>query len=96
MAKPAFRKYPTEIRTLTFYFSEKLASGDTLSGLPTVTGSVGLTLTGATIDTAASTVSVHVGGGTAGNDYEVRCEVNTTSGDLLKEAATIEVRDDAN
>jgi len=93
---PVLQKYPTEIRTASFSFVEKLAPGDTLSGAITITASAGLTLIGPTVDVATATATVHVSGGAAGQDYEVRCEAPTTGGDLLREVVAIEVRDDAN
>ena len=93
---PTLRKYAQEIRTLTFNFRDKLTAGDTLAGTVNITASAGLTLTGPSVDTAVAQAYVHVSGGTVGNDYEVRCEVNTTIGDYLREVAVIEGRDDAN
>jgi hypothetical protein len=96
MGLPVLRKYPQENRTVTFDFTSKLAAGDTLTGSPSVTASAGLTITVPTIDPATGQVFAHVSGGSVGSDYEVRCEVNTTNGDLLREVVSVEVRDDAN
>jgi hypothetical protein len=93
---PVLRKYAQEVRTITFDFSAKLAAGDSLTGTVTFGSSAGLTLTGPTVNTTLAQAYVHVSGGVVGNDYEVRCEVNTTNGDYLREVVTIEVRDDAN
>jgi hypothetical protein len=93
---PALQKYPQEIRTATFDFRNKLTGGDSLSGTISVTASAGLTLTGPTVSAPLGQAYVHVSGGAAGNDYEVRCEVGTTNGDYLREVVRVEVRDDAN
>jgi hypothetical protein len=93
---PTFRKYAEEVRTITFDFQAKLQASDTLAGTVTFTASAGLTLVGPTVDPALAQAFVHVSGGAVGNDYEVRCAVPTTNGDVLREVAVIEVRDDAN
>lgn len=93
---PTLSKYPQETRTVTFDFREKLASGDTLAGSPSITASAGLTLTGPTISVPLAQCYVHVSGGAVGNTYQVRCEVATTNSDYLREVVEIEVSDDAN
>ena len=91
---PARRKQPTETRTLTFYFTEKLASGDTVASLTSLTASAGLTVGSGSL--SSNRVTVQASGGTAGNDYTVQCRVTTTQADILELDVTVEVRDDAN
>lgn len=81
---------------MTFDFSQKVAAGDTVSALSAITGSAGLTITGATVNTATAQAFAHVSGGAAGNDYTVQAEVTTAQGDILHEAVTVEIRNDAN
>lgn len=92
---PALRKYPTETRTETFDFTEKLdvAGGETIVA-PTITVSAGITNSAPSV--AGPLVSARFGGGTAGNDYTVACQVTTSVGQVLKIAFTLEVRDAAN
>lgn len=93
---PTLAKYPQEIRTCTFDFRNKLGPGDTLAGSPSITASAGLTLTGPSINASLAQCYVHIAGGSVGSSYQVRCEVNTTNGDYLREIVTVEVTDDAN
>jgi hypothetical protein len=94
MTIPTRRKQPTEKRTLTFEFAEKLAPGDALTGSPTITASSGITATAGS--KSGTTVSTQVSGGTAGNEYTVSCRIGTTQGDVLELDVVVEVRDDAN
>jgi hypothetical protein len=95
MSHPTNRKYPTERRTVTFDFSEKMAvaAGETLS---TVTITVPGGITSSSPTTSGPLVSTRIGGGTAGEDYDIVCEVITSQSQTLRLVFTLEVRDDAN
>lgn len=91
---PARQKQPTEVRTLTFDFSTKLATGDALTGTATITVDTGITAAGTT--RSGNTVTTRISSGTDAEDYRVECSCATTGGDTLELAVTIEVRADAN
>lgn len=91
---PTRRKQSTEKRTLTFDFGDKLAVGDTVTTVASLTAAAGLTITVGTV--VDNTVTCQVSGGSDGNDYLVQCRVNTTGGDILELDVTVEVRAEAN
>jgi len=91
---PARRKQPTEKRTLTFDFTEKLASGDSVTTIASVAAATGLTISAGTL--VGNLVSAQISSGAAGTDYLVSCRVNTAQGDILELDVTVEVREDAN
>jgi hypothetical protein len=95
MSLPTRRKYATEIRTITFDFSEKMdvAGGETIS---TVAISVPGGITSSAPSTAGPLISTRIGGGTAGQDYDISCEVTTSGTQTLRLVFTLEVRSDAN
>lgn len=82
-------KQPDETRTLTFEFSDKLATGDALTGAATITADTGLTVAGATV--SGTTVTCQVSGGAHGSNYNVSCKMSTTQGDVLELDALIAV-----
>lgn len=94
MGRPTRQKQPGEARTLSFDFTDKLASGDSLTGTATVTVASGLTA--GTPSRTGNVVSVRLSSGTDGTDYNVQCSCATTDGDTLHLDATIEVREAAN
>ena len=95
MSLPTRTKYPSEVRTVTFDFSEKLdlANGEAITG-STVTVDPGIT--NSTVSIATPLVSFRISGGTAGQDYHVALQVTTSGSQTLKLVFTLEVRDDAN
>ena len=92
MPIPARQKKPGEKKTLTFNFSPKLATGDGLVGLPTITSD----LTTSNAQRVGDRVSVRVEGGNEGMDYNVKVECDTGLGDRLQLDAVIEIRESAN
>ena len=95
MSLPPRPKYPTEIRVQTFDFSDKMnvAGGETIVGV-VVTVPGGITSSAPSI--TGPLVSTRIGGGSAGQDYPVICEITTSLSQDLKLVMTLEVRDDAN
>lgn len=81
---PERTKQSTEKRTLSFDFTAKLKSGDSVSAVNSVTATpAGLTLSSSSL--AANVVSIQVSGGAAGNRYDISCNVTTTpGGDILE------------
>lgn len=72
------RKTPTSSLRLEFEFSNRLASGQTLTGSPTVTADrAGLTIGSPTI--SGTKVYATVDGGTAGVIYSLTCQCPATS-----------------
>lgn len=85
-----------ETRVLAFDFVNDLATGDTLTGSPTIeqasetTGAVLLTITGVVI--FGTQVQVRVGlTGTLYAIYDVSCTAQTTGGDTLVSSCGIEI-----
>jgi hypothetical protein len=91
---PTRRKQSTEKRTITFDFTQKLAAGDTVSSISSLTAAAGLTISAGTL--VGNQVSCQVSSGVDGSDYRVQCRVNTTLTDILELDVVIEVRADAN
>lgn len=91
---PARQKQPTESRSQTFDFSDKLSPGDTVLSITSVLVPSGITATAGTL--VGNTVTVRFSGGAAGTDYLAQVRVTTTNGDILELDCTIEVREDAN
>lgn len=90
---PIRTKQPAEIRTLTFDFGFKLASGATLTGSATVTVPAGLTHVGSpTVGT--KTVTIQVSGGTLGQTYPVSVRCGATNGDILELDVLVRVADE--
>lgn len=87
-------KHPRESILYAFDFAPLLASGETLSGSPTVSVETGLTKSGAAAIDGA-TVEQRITGGTAGTDYVVECECATSGSNTFVITGTIKVRDDA-
>ena len=95
MSLPTRPKYPTEIRTVTFDFSDKmdLANGETISGtVMSVPGGI----TSSVPSVLGPLVSTRIAGGSAGQDYPIACTVTTSGSQTLKLVFTLQVRDDAN
>lgn len=84
-------KSPRESKTLTWDFSEELASGDSITGTPTATVVGGGTLTVSTPTVSGNVVSTRVSAGTANVNYVVRILALTVGGDTLEEEALIRV-----
>jgi hypothetical protein len=82
MSLPVRTKQPDEIRTLAFDFGPKIALGARLTGAPTVSAAVGITVLASTVD--GTLVLAQVSGGTLGTTYQVTAKVNVTNGDLLE------------
>lgn len=89
LTTPIRYKQPGETRTVPFEFVDKLASGDTLTGLPTVVADPGLTVVTSAV--AGTLVNVRVSGGTNGAGFNLSCKIGTTQGDLLELDAFIYV-----
>jgi hypothetical protein len=87
--RPTRYKQPAEIRTLTLEFADKLATGDSLTGTPTVQAETGL-IAGAPV-ISGTKVLVQLSGGIDGSRYGVSCQVSTTQGDLLELDVLIQV-----
>lgn len=93
MSLPTKPKYPTEVRTITFEFTEKMTTPETISTV-TITVPGGITSSAPSID--GQLVSTRIAGGTAGQDYPIICQITTSLSQTLKLVFTLEVRDDAN
>jgi hypothetical protein len=96
MAIPTRAKYPAEVRLVTFNFRTKMSAGETITGLPTIAVSAGITNSAPQVNVAGDLVTTLLSGGTAAQDYLVTCTAGTTLGQTLKLAFSLEVRDDAN
>ena len=96
MTLPIRIKQPGETRTLTFDFTDKLATGDLLTGTPVVTAATGLTAGAPALGADSRTVDVPISGGTDAVDYNVQCKCDTVNGDVLQLDATVQVREQNN
>ena len=88
-------KYGPEVRTYDFDFSllPEIAGGDTLTGTPTLTATpTGLSFSAITIFSANQKVKFTISGGTAGQLYVVRCQVNTAAGETLIGEGELQLR----
>lgn len=105
-AVTAITKHPSESVLYAIDFTELLASGETLSGTPTVAGSPsGLTIgtpavnTGTVVDDEGNTIAigkavqVRISGGTADTDYELTVSCGTTASDTRVGVCKLYVRD---
>lgn len=95
MSQPTEQKYPTERRTMTFDFTEKMDPAGTET-IATVTITVPAGITASSPTTTGPLVSARIGGGTALQDYDIVCEVITSQSQTLRLVCVLEVRDDAN
>lgn len=95
MSLPTRRKYPTEVRTATWNFADKMdvAGGETISTV-TITPPGGITASAPSI--SGPLVSARISGGSAGQDYDIPCQITTSGSQTLKLVFTLEVRDEAN
>jgi hypothetical protein len=83
--------YTSEKRNVTFDFTGKIVSGETLSG-PSVSASPTLTLGTPAVSGALLTVAAS--GGTDGTTYRLRATANTSAGQILLGLADLVFSDD--
>lgn len=72
--------------------SDWLASGETITSR-TVTVDAGITKDSDALTDSATSVTVWLSGGTAGNDYRVTCRITTSSSRTDERTITIQARD---
>lgn len=94
-APPTRTKQPAEARKITFDFGSKLASGDTVSAVSSITADAGITTTGQTL--SGNKVTTLVSGGTEGiAPYRISCRVTTTLGETLELDVDVRVAEGEN
>jgi hypothetical protein len=91
---PVVKKTPSEVRTQTFDFTDKLPVGDSLTGVASMTYPSGLTEVTST--RAGNLVNSRMSGGTNGRMYRIVCSCGTASGDTLNLQCDVLVDSDAN
>lgn len=106
VAPEILTKHPSATRIVSVLFDERLASGDTLTGTPTVSLAVGsgLTLGTPSINAAAAVINGErraagtiitfaVSGGTDEANYIIDVVCSTVNGEVLVIPCRVEVRD---
>ena len=86
-------KTPNGVRFLDMDFADDIATGDTLTGTPTI---VEITTTDLTLDTktfSGTVCQAKCSGGTDGENYVIRYQIGTTNGETLEAFGRLEVRD---
>ncbi len=91
MGLPTREKQPDEIRKITFDFSEKMITGDTLTGSPTMIAETGLTVGSGSI--VGATVTAFVSSGTLGDKYKVTCRCSTIGGEILELDCFVKIKE---
>ena len=91
---PTLTKQAAEVRTVTFDFTDKLLSGDSVSALSTIEAATGITCSAGTL--LSNAVTTLVSSGTAGNTYRISCRVTTTLGETLELDVNLVVADGQN
>ena len=88
-----FNKDPDELLDYEWDFSLQLAEdgSDTITGTPTITVPTGITLENQSNTT--TTITAWLSGGTAGQRYEVECDMSTVGGRTYSRTILILVRD---
>ncbi len=86
------KKWPEEIRTITFDFSDKLDANEMLIPIATATADPGFTVMAVTLVVAAAQVLVRIAAGVSGQDYVLAVKCPTSAGERLEKAITVEVR----
>lgn len=90
-------KQSTEKRTVSFDFTNKLKTGDSVSGSPTPTITADVGITAGSPSLVGNVVSVQLSGGTNGTRYNVACNVTTTPGaDILELDVVVRISDSEN
>ena len=94
MSKP-LQKQPSESRLYTMNFEGNLASGETITGITSVSGDpAGLTISGQAIVTPASKkITFRVAGGTDGNSHKITAIVTTSASNTLEGECTMVIGD---
>lgn len=101
MAFKRFKKDPDEVLDYLFDFKaltngngneDYLESGETIS-TKTITADTGITVDSSTIVNTNTSVKVWLSGGTAGNSYNVECDIVTSGGRTVSRTMTIVVAD---
>ncbi|NIV36801.1 MAG: hypothetical protein GWN58_47410 [Anaerolineae bacterium] len=96
-----FMKDPAEVLDYKFDWapetngtgnSDWLAAGETITS-HTITVPTGITVDSSALSDANTSVTVWLSGGTAGTDYAVECEIDTTAGRTAKRTMMIAVRE---
>ena len=106
VAPEILTKHPSATRIVSVLFDERLADGDTLTGTPTATLSVGSGLTVGTpsineaaavingqLRSAGTIITFAVSGGTDESDYIIDVVCSTVNGEVLVIPCRVEVRD---
>ena len=98
MPLPVRRKFPTEGKTYSFEFAEKMPPGDSPNGAipPTMEIESGLTAGSAVLNVSTMEVLVRLSGGILGQSYYCAASIKTTLGDTLKVAFMLEISNNAN
>ena len=84
-----FMKDPDAVLDYGFDWSSWLATGETISS-HTITTETGLTKD--SDSESSGVVTVWLSGGTAGNDYDVACKIETSAGRKDERTITIRVK----
>lgn len=91
---PTRWKQVAEVRTVTFNFSTKMITGDTVATVVSITATTGITASAPSLVPPRVTVSIT--GGTANQTYRISCLVTTTLGETLELDVNIRVADGVN
>jgi hypothetical protein len=89
---PPLEKHPTEVESYSFNFGRRLASGETLTGSPTVERSPASSLTLSNVTISGPKVLFTASGGTNNIDYTLTCTVTTSLSRTLVGCGTLKVR----
>lgn len=92
MVMATLQKYPAEVRTYVFDFSQmdEIVAGDTISSITSVTASPsGLTV--GTSQISGSDINVVLSSGTSGTTYTVSCIIVTSSNATLEGQGQLQV-----
>lgn len=93
---PTRVKQAAEARTITFDFTNKLISGDSVLAVVggAVTADTGITVSAPSI--VGQTVTILASGGTDGSTYRIDCAVTTALGETLELDVDLRVADGEN
>jgi hypothetical protein len=86
-----FLKDPGDVKDISIDFTGPLATGDTLTGSATITPDTGITVDSDAV--ATPLVTIRLSGGTAGERYDVNCEISTTDGETFNRKVVIVCED---
>lgn len=92
MASSSFIKDPNAVLDYKFDWSDWLAAGETIS-TRTITAGSGITVDSSSITDTNTSVTVWLSGGTAGDSYDVTCQIVTSDSRTDERTIVIVCRD---